>query len=186
MTHIAVFCGAASGTDQRFTQAATTLGQWLATHHHTLVYGGGRFGLMGTVATACLAAGGTVIGILPQNLFARGVALPGIKLTITPDMATRKQQMLALSRGCIALPGGPGTLEEISSAFSWARIGDNASPCAFYNVAGYWDPLAAMFDQMVSAGFLTATDRAKLCFSADLATIATFMRDYTPPEIRRY
>ncbi|WP_369406599.1 LOG family protein [Lacticaseibacillus nasuensis] len=67
MTHIAVFCGAASGTDQRFTQAATTLGQWLATHHHTLVYGGGRFGLMGTVATACLAAGARSSASCPKT-----------------------------------------------------------------------------------------------------------------------
>ncbi|WP_218841928.1 TIGR00730 family Rossman fold protein [Lacticaseibacillus absianus] len=183
---IAVFCGASAGNASIYTAAAEHLGRWLVAYGHTLVYGGGGVGLMGILGRTVLANGGQVIGIMPTNLYARGAALAGLEVQQVPDMAIRKQRMLALAEGCIALPGGPGTLEEITEAFSWARIGDNASPCAFYNVAGYWDPLAQMFDRMVEADFLTAADRRKLCFAAHLTPIAAFMRAYTPPAIRTY
>jgi uncharacterized protein (TIGR00730 family) len=130
---------------------------------------------------------GRVIGIMPQNLYERGAALEDLEdLTVVPDMTQRKQTMLRMADACIALPGGPGTLEEIAEAYSWARIGDNDSPCAFYNVAHYWDPLATMFDRMVSDEFLTAEHRSKLLFAETLPEIATFFADYTPPTIRKY
>lgn len=187
MATIAVFCGANAGDDAKFSTAAETLAQWLANRGDTLVYGGGGVGLMGVLAQAMLRAGGRVIGIMPENLAARGAAQAGLtEFHIVPNMAIRKQEMLAQADGCIALPGGPGTLEEISEAFSWARIGDNDAPCAFYNVAGYYDELAAFFDQMVTHQFLTEADRTKLLFSDDLAAIGQFMADYQPPTIRQY
>ncbi len=79
-------------------------------------------------------------------------------------MSERKVKMMELSDGCIAMPGGVGTLEEITQSFSWARLNDNPNPCAFYNVNHYYQPLIAMFDQMVTAGFLSADDRQKLIF----------------------
>ncbi|WP_225047180.1 TIGR00730 family Rossman fold protein [Lacticaseibacillus kribbianus] len=187
MTTIAVFCGAASGNDPAHTAAAAALGKWLAARNWTMVYGGGGLGLMGTAARAALDAGGQVRGIMPENLYARGASLANLAdLTVVPDMSVRKQQMLAQADGCITLPGGVGTLEEISQAFSWARIGDFAGPCVFYDVGGFWRHLAAMFDDMVAAGFLTAADRAKLLFSDDLEEIGAFMVSYTPPAIRQY
>ncbi|WP_262314685.1 TIGR00730 family Rossman fold protein [Lacticaseibacillus parakribbianus] len=187
MTTVAIFCGAASGNRPAYVAAARRLGRFVAAQHWTMVYGGSGNGLMGAVAEAALGAGGDVIGIMPQNLYDRGAALPGLKhLDVVADMSVRKQRMLTLADGCIALPGGPGTLEEMSQAFSWTRIGDFAGPCAFYDVGGYWRHLAAMLDDMVAAGFLTATDRSKLLFSPDLTAIAAFMAAYEPPAVRRY
>ncbi|MCI1894718.1 MAG: TIGR00730 family Rossman fold protein [Lactobacillus sp.] len=187
MKNMAVYCGAYAGADQRFTQAAQALGQWLVAHDYALVYGGGGVGLMHEIATSVLAAGGTVTGIMPENLVARGAAMPGLThFETVPDMAVRKARMLALADVCVALPGGVGTLEEISEAFSWARVGDNASPCIFFNVNGYYDRLAAFFDQMVMDGFLSAADRSKVLFTSDFNEMAQFIAEYQPPKVRQY
>lgn len=187
MKSIAVYCGAATGNDQVYQQATKELGAWLAQHHLTLIYGGGRFGLMGIVAKAVLDHGGQVHGVITQELAERGAAYKTItQLDVVPNMSVRKNKMRHLSNGCIALPGGPGTLEEIAEAFSWARLGDNSDPCVFYNVAGYYDPLKTMFDQMTAKAFLTQEDRDKLLFSDDLDEIFEFMTHYQPPKIRTY
>lgn len=184
MNSIAVYCGANTGNQSIYYDAAIQLGQYLATHHLKLVYGGGGVGLMGVLAQSVLDAGGQVHGIMPQELYDRGAAAKNLtELTVVDNMATRKQRMLTNSDGCIALPGGPGTLEEIIEAYSWARIGDNPNPCAFYNVNHYYDPLITLFDQMVTQGFLTAEHRAKLCFADQLPTIFEFMTAYQPPKI---
>lgn len=187
MSRIAVFCGANAGNQPVFISAAKQLGAWLAERGDTLVYGGGGVGLMGILAKTVLFHDGHVIGIMPQNLYERGAALGELEdLTVVPDMTQRKLTMMHLADACIALPGGPGTLEEITTAYSWARIGDNASPCAFYNVDHYWDPVATMFDRMVADNFLTAEHRSKLLFSDSLDEIADFFQNYTQPTIRKY
>ncbi|WP_089108421.1 TIGR00730 family Rossman fold protein [Secundilactobacillus mixtipabuli] len=185
MSKIAVYCGAATGNLPVYQEAATRLGHYLADHQLELVYGGGRVGLMHVLANTVIKAGGKVHGIMPKELVARGAAATNITdLTVVDSMSLRKQQMLELADGCIALPGGPGTLEEIVEAYSWARIGDNPNPCVFYNVNHYYDPLAAFFDQMVQQGFLTTEHREKLLFSNSLNEIFDFMNSYTPPTIR--
>lgn len=185
ISKIAVYCGAATGNLPVYQEAATHLGHYLADHQLELVYGGGRVGLMSALANTVIKAGGKVHGIMPKELVARGAAATNITdLTVVDNMSLRKQQMLELADGCIALPGGPGTLEEIVEAYSWARIGDNPNPCAFYNVNHYYDSLAAFFDQMVQQGFLTAEHREKLLFSNSLSDIFDFMNSYTPPTIR--
>lgn len=182
---IAIYCGAATGNLPVYQQAATELGQYLAHHQLELVYGGGSVGLMAVLADAVIAAGGKVHGVMPKNLVKRGAAADNITdLTVVDNMATRKQKMLTMADGCIALPGGPGTLEEIVEAYSWARVGDNNNPCAFYNVNHYYDPLKTLFDQMVQQGFLTAEHRSKLLFADTLPEIFNFMKTYTPPTIR--
>lgn len=187
MKSIAVYCGAATGNDVIYQNAAETLGAWLPQHQLDLIYGGGKFGLMGIVAKSALDHGGRVHGIITQELAERGAAYKEItQLDVVPNMAIRKNKMLTLSDGCIALPGGPGTLEEIAEAFSWARLGDNNNPCVFYNVGGYYKPLQEMFDQMTEKEFLTKIDREKLLFSEDLDEISEFMMNYQPPEIRSY
>lgn len=124
---------------------------------------------------------------MPKELVNRGASFDELTdLKIVSNMSIRKQQMLELSDGCIALPGGPGTLEEIIEAFSWARLGDNNNPCVLYNVKGYFNPLKDMFDSMTDKGFLTSEDREKLLFSYSLDDIYKFMGDYIPPKIRRY
>ncbi len=182
---IAVYCGAATGNSAIYQKAAAELGQYLADHQLELVYGGGSVGLMAVLANAVIAAGGKVHGVMPKNLVARGAAANNITdITVVDNMATRKQKMLTMADGCIALPGGPGTLEEITEAYSWARIGDNNNPCVFYNINHYYDPLRAFFDQMVQQGFLSAEHRSKLLFAATLPAIFEFMKNYTPPTVR--
>lgn len=187
MKRVAVYCGAASGNDAVYQKAAKDLGTWLVSHHLELVYGGGRYGLMGTVAQSVLDQGGRVHGVITQELAERGASYKEItQLDIVPNMSVRKNKMMTLTDGCIALPGGPGTLEEMAQAFSWARLGDYADPCVFYDVAGYYQPLANMFDQMTEKAFLTKEDRQKLLFSEDLDEIFNFMNHYMPPKVRTY
>ncbi|WP_025023871.1 TIGR00730 family Rossman fold protein [Companilactobacillus nodensis] len=187
MKRIAVYCGASIGNDDIYKKAAVKLADWLVENNLDLVYGGGGVGLMGTLAQEVLSKNGEVYGIMPQELVDRGAAFEGLTdLKVVSNMSIRKQRMLELSDGCIALPGGPGTLEEIIEAFSWARLGDNDNPCVLYNVDGYFDPLKLMFDSMVDKGFLTEADREKLFFSDSLDDIYQFMDGYVPPMIRKY
>lgn len=187
LKRIAVYCGASSGSEAFYQQAAQHLGKWLVENDLDLVYGGGRVGLMGILADTVLSAGGRVYGVMPQELADREIAHQGLtSLKVVPDMSVRKKTMLTMADGCIALPGGPGTLEEIIEAYSWARIGDNENPCAFYNIHHYYDPLKTMFDQMTNQKFLTRTDRAKLLFSDSLSEIKRFMAEYVPPKVRTY
>lgn len=187
MKKIAVYCGASTGNDEIYQTATIQLGNYLVEHELELVYGGGGVGLMGTLASQVLEQGGQVHGIMPQELVDREAAFKKLTdLQIVPNMSARKQAMLDLSDGCIALPGGPGTLEEIIEAFSWARLGNNENPCVFYNVDGYYNSLKDMFDQMTQKAFLTVEDRQKLLFSDSLDQIFSFMENYIPPKIRKY
>ena len=116
---LAVYCGARDGNDQKYLTAARQLGEWMAAHQIDLVYGGGQFGLMGAVANGVLDNGGTVHGIITETLASRGAAYKRIQdLKIVPDMDHRKEKMMAMADGMLALPGGIGTLEEISQAAS--------------------------------------------------------------------
>ncbi|MFD1470972.1 LOG family protein [Companilactobacillus mishanensis] len=187
MERIAVYCGASEGNDDIYKDAAIKLADYLVDHKLDLVYGGGGVGLMGILAKEVLNKGGKVLGIMPHELVDRGAACDGLTvLKVVENMSVRKEKMLELSDGCIALPGGPGTLEEIIEAFSWARLGDNSNPCVFYNVDGYYDPLKQMFDDMTAKGFLTQEDNDKLFFSDSLDDIWMFMETYIPPKIREY
>lgn len=182
MQKIAVYCGSSMGSEKRYQDAALEIGQWLVNKQMGLVYGGGRFGLMGILANQVLDLKGDVIGVVPKNLADLGMILDRLAdVRVVADISERKKLMLALSDGAIALPGGPGTLEEIVDAFSWMRIGDNNKPCAFYNIDGYYDDIKAMFIKMVKLGFLTQQDFDKLLFSDSLAEIYQFMVTYEPP-----
>ncbi len=187
MKKIAVYCGASSGNNKIYQAAARKLGRWLVRENLELVYGGGGVGLMGILASEVLHNGGKVHGVMPQELVDHGAAFSELSdLEVVANMSIRKQEMLTIADGCIALPGGPGTLEEIVEAFSWARIGDNDNPCVFYNINGYYNPLKAMFDEMVQDDFLTQIDREKLLFSDSLTEILAFMTAYIPPKVRHY
>lgn len=185
--HITVYCGASLGNNLTHEQAARDLGKWIAERQHTLVYGGGKAGLMGVVADSALANGGQVIGVMPTFLQQRELAHQGLTQMITVEtMSERKQKMIELGNVYIALAGGPGTLEEIIEVISWARIGQNNNPCILFNRDGYYNALQAFFDNMVAQGFLTQADRDKTLFSDDLAEIESFIESYTPPEVRKY
>lgn len=187
MTNVAVYCGASAGKRAVYTNAAQQLGQWLVERGDHLIYGGGQVGLMGIIADTVLQQGGQVTGIMPAFLNQRELAHTGLtRLLIVDNMATRKQKMIELAEVFIALPGGPGTLEEISEVISWARIGQQDGPCIFYNVAGYYDLLQQFLAKMVAEGFLTQADFEKYLFTDSLATMAEFIAGYQPPTIRKY
>lgn len=155
-----VFCGASSGHDPRFAAYATALGTAIATAGVELVYGGGRTGLMGAVADAATAAGGSVIGIIPRQLDEREVAHQGISdLRIVESMHERKALMAELSDGFIALPGGFGTFEEFCEAVTWVQLGIQQKPCILANLDGYYDPLVAQFDRGFDTGFISPINR---------------------------
>jgi uncharacterized protein (TIGR00730 family) len=155
-----VFCGSAPGNDPRFVAAATDLGRAFARHGIELVYGGGRVGLMGALADGVMDAGGYAIGVIPRALEAREVANARISdLRVVDSMHERKALMADLSDGFIALPGGFGTFEEFCEAVTWVQLGIQQKPCVLVNIAGYYDPLVALFDQGVTAGFIQASNR---------------------------
>ncbi|MFD1416685.1 LOG family protein [Oceanobacillus jeddahense] len=185
--HIAVYCGASLGTDPAYQEAAKKVGKWIAENKHTLVYGGGKAGLMGVVADEVLANHGEAIGVIPDFLVERELSHPGLtSLEIVDSMTVRKNKMIALGNCYIALPGGPGTLEEIAEVISWARVGQNNNPCILFNQNGYYDSLARLYDEMVDNGFLSKQDRERILFSDSLEEMEAFIFSYTPPEIRQY
>lgn len=157
---IAVYCGSNTGNDPVFARDATLLARELVDQGHGVVYGGGNIGLMGVVADTVLAAGGEVIGVMPSHLTQREIAHQGItELYETTSMHERKAKMIELSDGFVALPGGVGTLEELSEVLSWARIGLHSKPMAVLNTGGYYEPLLSFLDTMVVHGFINQKER---------------------------
>lgn len=184
---LAIYCGALPGKNPAYMAEAGKVGAWLAAHRIELVYGGGQHGLMGALAREVLANGGIVHSILTQELYDRGVALPGVTdRQLVPNMDLRKEKMMTMADGMIALPGGLGTLEEISQAASWVTIGDNAKPVAVYNYHGYYDDLKNQLVKMNQTGFLEDQYLREIYFSGDLEKILRFMENYQAPAHRTY
>ena len=187
MKKIAIYCGASTGNKYTYQEKTKELGQWMVKNHYGLVYGGGAVGLMGVIADTLINNNGHTIGVMPTFLSERELSHHGLdELIIVQDMHERKRKMIDLADVFIALPGGPGTLEEISEVISWGRIGEHQNPCIFYNVDGYYDTLANFFDQMVKTNFLTLEDRQKILFSNSLDEIEQFIINYKAPIIRTY
>ncbi len=155
MTAVAVFCGSRPGTKPNYMLTARALGASIARRGWTLVYGGGRVGLMGAVADGALAAGGQVIGVIPRLLQEREVAHTGLTcLEVVEDMAQRKDRLLALSDGFISLPGGLGTLDEMFEVLTLAQLRCHKKPSAILNQDGFYDGLIANCELMQQEGFL--------------------------------
>lgn len=185
--NITVYCGASLGNNPIYQQTTERLGKWIAEKGHQLVYGGGAAGLMGAIANSVLEHGGKAIGIIPKFLKERELAHSGLtELFVVETMVERKRKMFDLADAFIALPGGPGTLEEITEVISWARIGQNPNPCILFNENGYFDSLRDFYRNMVKEGFLTQADFEKILFSNDLAEIESFIQNYQPPKVRTY
>jgi uncharacterized protein (TIGR00730 family) len=158
-----VFCGSAPGRDPAHAAAARDLGIGIARRGWTLVYGGGRVGLMGVLADAALAAGGRVIGVIPRFLCTREVGHDKLtSLEVVETFAQRKQRMGDLADAFVSLPGGVGTLDELFEAWSWSQVGLQSKPSLLLNVAGYYDPLVAQLERAVEAGFLREQHRRLL------------------------
>lgn len=156
--NIAVYLGSSMGKDPTMKEMTQKVGEWLAENHHTLVYGGARNGLMGVVADSVIAHGGHVIGVIPQFLEEKEQAHDNLdELHIVDTMAERKTMMIELSDAFIAMPGGPGTLEEVSEIISKIRLGQLSGPCILFNLHHYYDPLKAQIDQMITFGYVDAS-----------------------------
>lgn len=152
---ICVYCGSSSGHDPAFVADAAALGRAMARAGIGLVYGGGRIGLMGTVAETVLAEGGHVTGIIPGFLKDREVMLETAQETIVvPDMHTRKKLMFDKADAFVAMPGGIGTLEELVEQLTWAQLGQHRKPILLLDTAGFWRPVMQIFDHMQRTGFL--------------------------------
>ena len=154
MKSIAIFCGSALGKDSVYLNVAQNVGRYLAQQDITLVYGGGRSGLMGVVADSALQAGGKVIGVIPRVLVDKELAHPNLtELHVVEDMQQRKTKMSELADGFVAIPGGAGTLEEIFEQWTWAQLGIHLKPCAFLNVDGFYDDLLKFLTLTAEKGF---------------------------------
>ena len=176
--NIAVYC-AASQSSLSFDEKTEELGNWIAKKNHTLIYGGGNTGLMGVVASAVMQTGGEVIGVMPQFFVEREIAKKDItKLHIVETMSERKNKKIELSEVYIALPGGPGTLEEIAEVVSWVRVGQTNGICIFYNMQGYYDHLEAFFNHMVTTKLLSKEDRNQIHFVKSLEEIEKLIENY--------
>ena len=170
--HITVYLGANEGNDPALGRAVRELGQWIGGHGHTLVYGGSKTGLMGRLAKSALEAGGEVIGVEPQFFMDEGVQYEGLtELIVTRDMTARKEKMIALGDAFIAVPGGTGTLEEITEIMSKVALKHLDAPCILYNLNGYYDDLKALLRHMIEKGLSSEDRQQGIYFAEDLAQI---------------
>ena len=181
MKSICVYCGSNAGSKPAYTERAIALGDRIAKEGLQLVYGGGNVGLMGIVADAVLAAGGEVVGVIPEQLVNWEVAHKGVtRLEVVANMHERKKRMFDLSDAFVALPGGFGTLDEMFEMLTWRQLGIGDKPCAFLDVDGFYAPLLQMIDRMVAERFLHPEQRADLWHGEDIDAMLEWMRGYSP------
>lgn len=152
---LCVYCGSRPGDDQRYVDAANAVGTWIGRRGGRLVYGGGNNGLMGVVADATLAAGGSVVGVIPESLVIKEFAKHDCtELHVVQSMHQRKQMMAERADAFVALPGGIGTFEELFEVWTWRQLGYHDKPIGLLNVAGYYDALTVFLRQSVESGFM--------------------------------
>ena len=181
MKRIAVYCGSATPADPVYIECARSVGRGLAERGLGLVYGGGRLGLMGAVADACLEAGGEVIGVIPTALVNAEVAHRGLtELHVVDTMHERKARFVELGDGFVNLPGGTGTMDELWEALSWAQLGYHSDPIGLLNVAGYYDKLVEFWEHMGTVGFLRPQHQGLLLVDTTLSGLLDKMANATP------
>lgn len=181
MKRVAIYCGSSRGLDPGFQSAAAALARHLAGEGLGIVYGGGNVGLMGVIADAALAAGGEVIGVIPESLLAKELGHKGCtRLIVTGSMHERKQTMVDLSDGFMALPGGFGTLDELFETLTWLQLGFHGKPVGLLNVNGFFDRLLSFLDHMGSEGLLKPEHRASLLSETSPEALLRVMKEFRP------
>jgi len=181
LRRVCVYCGSSEGARPVYRRAAEALATTLAQRAIGVVYGGASVGLMGAVADTALAAGGEVVGVMPQSLVDREIAHPGIDLRIVATMHERKALMADLADAFVALPGGAGTLDELFEIYTWAQLGMHTKPCALLDVEGYWSGLTRFLDHATGEGFIRAAHREMLITAPDPdALLAAFAAHEAP------
>ena len=187
MKKLAVFCGSSNGASNVYIEEATKLGKELAKRNIALVYGGASVGVMGAVADSVLEEGGTVIGVMPSFLEKREISHKNLsELIIVNSMHDRKAKMADLADGFIALPGGPGTLEEFFEIFTWAQLGLHQKPCGLLNINHYYDPLVALFNHMAEEQFLHEKYRNLALVDNEPKGLLDKFNSYEPPTVKSY
>ncbi len=181
--NVCVFCGSATGANPLYAQAARELGRALAARKFGLVYGGGRVGLMGEVASAALAAGGTVVGVIPHSLALKEIAQEDCtELVVVNTMHDRKALMADRSDAFVAMPGGYGTCDELFEILTWAQLGIHRKPVAVLNTSGFFTPLFAWLDHIVSEGLLRPKHRELLLVADTVPGLLDALASWAPPE----
>lgn len=187
MKYICVFCGSSSGADPVYREAAESMGQAIVQRGYGLVYGGGKVGLMGTVADTVMSAGGEAIGVIPTFLETKEIAHPSLtQLHVVESMHDRKALMAKLSDGFIAMPGGYGTLEEFCEVLTWSQLGLHQKPMGLLNVAGYYDALLTLFDRAVTDRFLQPELRAIVLEANQPNVLLDRMETYQPTTVEKW
>lgn len=182
MKSITVYCGSADGIATPYLLAARAMGATLARRGITLVYGGGKTGLMGAVADGALESSGAVIGVITEGMNTPALAHAGLtRLEVTPTIHERKARMYDLADGYIALPGGYGTLDELFETLTWAQLGFHEKPVGLLDVNGYYAPLLAMLDHATAEGFIFPEHRHMLFCHTDPNTLLDQMSTHEPP-----
>jgi uncharacterized protein (TIGR00730 family) len=181
---ICVFCGASPGARPDYFRAARELGYLIAERGIGLVFGGGKVGMMGEIATAALSRGGQVTGVIPRGLFEKEVGYNELAdLRVVDSMHQRKALMAELSDGFIALPGGLGTTEEFFEVLTWAQLGIHEKPCGLLDVCGYFDRLVEFVDHAIKEQFIEEAHRPILLVDRDPAVLLDRFETYIPPKI---
>src|SRR5579872_6192180 len=183
MKNVCVFCGSSSGVNPVYASAARELGREMALRGLGLVYGGGRVGLMGEVATASLAAGGKVLGVIPHSLSTKEIALEECtELIVVNTMHERKALMADRSDAFLALPGGYGTCDELFEILTWAQLGIHSKPVGLLNVNGFFTPLLGWLDHITKEGLLKPKHRDLLLVADTVKDLLDKLASWEPRE----
>ncbi len=181
MKRLAVYCGSATPADPRYMELAREVGAELARRGIGVVYGGGRLGLMGAVASGALDHGGEVIGIIPEALVSGEVANHDCtELRVVANMHERKAAFTDLSDGFITIPGGVGTMDELWEAVSWAQLGYHAKPVGLLNAFGFYDHLLAFNRHMIEVGFIRPAHENIIIAEPELDLLLARMAAHQP------
>ena len=187
MKSVAVYCGSATGTNPAYQRQAEEMGRLLAQRGLTLVYGGGRVGLMGVVADSVLAHGGQVVGVIPDFMMGKEIEHRGLtELHIVSSMHERKLLMAERAEGFVAMPGGYGTLEELFEVLTWGQLGLHPKPIGVLNVQGYYDHLLRALDHMANEGLLRRENRQQLLSQPDPASLLDALAAYVPIPVEKW
>ncbi len=181
MQRVCVFCGSSPGARPAYAEATAEVARLLAGEGIGIVYGGGHVGLMGVLADTAMAAGGEVIGVMPQALVDREIGHTGIsELRVVGSMHERKAVMEDLSDAFIALPGGAGTLEELFEVYTWAQLGLHDKPCGLLDVEDYFSGLVGFLDHAVDERFLREEHRAMLIVEREPRALIERLAQFEP------
>jgi len=188
LTNVCVFCGSAPGTNPLYAATARDLGRQLVHRGLGLVYGGGRVGLMGEIASAVIAAGGPVVGVIPHSLSSKEIAFQGAtELIIVDTMHQRKALMADRTDAFLALPGGFGTCDELFEILTWAQLGIHRKPIGLLNVNGFFTPLLAWLDHVMWEGLLKPKHRDLLIVADTITDLLDRMAAWSPaPETMKW